>query len=1572
MAQDRVLGHISQWDGLYPASVVLHNPVDRPGPYSITAYNAAGTSLGTVTGTLASKETSTNLARDFFGSTDVAYASVSSSTGVHVGVLYRRAGTTHASVYVVEARDSVQTWRIFPSTMKATWNGFAVVNLGRSTTDIVVHAFDTQGSIQNSRVVASALSPGHKALVVLDAASITAGGCEIAAQQPVCLVGFSGTEDHQVFTLMPASPAAGSTQTRILPHVTRTTSPVKTRILIGNSGETTQSYVLEGFDEGGRRVATVQDRISARTSLGVTPSDLFDRTDVGHIVVRADAAVFVFAAYHQEDSPAHFSAVPATPHQSRFWRLFPDRAPDIWDGFAVVNVGQRAADIWMRRNDDASAPTRIIENLPPMGKALFVIPPEPEASTSMDITSAQPLVLLSLRGHQGSNFVWSSPASPIVDLGVHRFDFQDGAAALQAGHTCVTPQHAYSAERGFGFTSDAGAGMDGSQHQWTIFNRRIGIEEAIPSAVLSEATVDCIRSSRRGTLEFRVDVPPGTYDTTVWVGDVTTPLHQIRLEVNETVSDIERADINTTRGQFWNDSFPFFGFSVPRTLRVVAPEGFVTCRLSGMPDSDRPIEWTYLQDEDPTQDPTTKTVVLTPAFRLAALQAMTLCPAADQPLVFQDGRLEIGDAPADTQLQDALDAFNSLDLEAALQGFEELQAPHLQAARAAGIFWVAGHPGTWRDEPQLLERAQTGLDVALALDPLNSALERLTLELDMARQAESYRQALGYAANGQSSSENLGRSCSLTEAFTTNQAYYRKGRILWLRNRGGLDPRRVTASWERAQWLAGQLDGTWGDINPFVRLYATDIWTNEDGPWRVNDWPNLIGEGPDWARALVSNLNIWIDLFEWWSIFRQSPEGDIGGGWSDDVEIMPAFGLMGLALRNTSQINEAAVLQFADGIWNSNTIDRTRGYQAQYADVEHTAEPTGNILHVVPMMRDGHPQGLERVMISAKTFSEFFLADATASPLAHRHFKGNHMSATQIALSQDHPDHRTDIPLNGRVTTPFPFLIWSTGNPGIAEPLRDWIDAWIGDAQRTDKNKPAGVFPNAVWCPPGFDEIGYPQTQDWFSAHTGFGQFTAFPSYQYYLYNLAGFFHIWTGDESYLSVHDTLRDLALMWDAHGRPSLPATPDADPQLWAGGKLGSLANGSMLNLKLATGESSWDAYLEKFGSSYGKFVLDPADTSPIDALAGPAETVIASWPYRTTEGVMTDRILVPGWADVISYYIGADVFSVFFGMPIYAVSWENTSRLFAAAVTQSSDNTLEATTFLFADHDRTVGIRFWHLTPGSDYVLEAGPCAGPGITPEAFDQSVAFTYADRGDGTSFTLPPRTPYGIRVRPIQQTSSSKTRAFTLKPDLGLSESDITWVEGAHQLDITVHNLGSETARDIVVVVFAGYSTESPVAAEARIAEIAAPIDLVPRTQTLRIDIEATHPPKDDEPVPNAYTVVLDPDNHIDESCERNNTAVFGFGSSIGPSMPPMITDIVEQPDSSPAAFTITGRNFLPDTMALVSGDREDGFEVHFMTDSELRLVIPAGAPPRTYLISLKNPDGQSSNWVPVVIGSD
>lgn len=1149
---------------------------------------------------------------------------------------------------------------------------------------------------------------------------------------------------------------------------------------------------------------------------------------------------------------------------------------------------------------------------------------------------------------------------------VQRFDFQPAGAALETGYLQVLPTDDYSAAVGHGFTNRPRLGSNSAGK--LFYNNTVPLDVAVASGVLSAKTQDAVLSDRR--FVFRVDVPPGIYDVTLWLGDVGTPTHQVRAAVNGEIIDVERMDTNRYRGTFWttggqNPQTIKVGNAVPKRVRADASAGFIEVVVDRAPYGTSPITWDYLPDECPSPPPPANpiTALMVPAFSAAGLQALELHPLADPPLGLAGGLLVPLAAPADPQLAAALAAYNAGDIEGAKDLALALPDGNLAAAKANLLFWIAGHPAIYERETELLDLADFLLDRWMTLNPNDYGVDDLRLDLDLARNAEFYRSALGYAAYPQGAAENLGRSCSLVENFDADHPYARKGQILFLRNRGGLDPRRCTVSWERAEYLAEQLDPVYGAVNPHVRLFAHDQWSNDGMPWARTDWAAVAGPGPDWARSLMASLNTHIDLFEWWIVHRQSAEGDIGGGWTDDVEIVPAFGLLGFVLNGMSPILEEGTIGFIDALWSdSGIIDTDAGYQAVYSDVEHSAEATGNSLQIYPMLAYGDPEGIERILKTARTHDTFFLDDDVPG---HRHFIANHLGATQIGVNVD---HRWEMPLNGRAFAPIPWLVWYSEHPGADVMMRDWISAWAEDARNPIPGKPDGVFPNSAHSeihPPGdVRHVGIPGG-DWWGTSSTFGVLYGVPSYQNYLYGMMGYQYLRTQDPAFRFPYDAAKTLTESWVAAGEPVVGSAPvQGAEDIWAGSKIKGPSATAMFDVARLTGISDWDAHIGSYGTLYDRFVLDGGTngatlSATLDSVNA---QVVGKWPFRTTEGVMTDRILLPGWFSMIPFFIGADITNVYYGMPVHMVTWSDTGRLFAAAVSKSTPTEVSATLYRFADTPQDVAVNVWGLELGAGYVLEAGPAPALGVFTATVAQSVAFTFTERGQAVPFTLPGRAEYAVRI--LRTAAAPSTPG--LRPDLAVAPRDITLVGG--QTQVILHNIGAADANNVMVQLFDGPDASGVPVAAGRLVKLEAPTDLdVPLSSLLK-----THTftfPFAPATLPAQVTVKVDPYGAIDEVTELNNTVTAWVGGASAELPAPMMVELSPTATTAGAQLTVDAKNLQLGLQVLDFEQPSGDFTVTFVSATQARISVGSAAASGTHLLSLVNPDGKTSNVLPLEV---
>ena len=139
---------------------------------------------------------------------------------------------------------------------------------------------------------------------------------------------------------------------------------------------------------------------------------------------------------------------------------------------------------------------------------------------------------------------------------------------------------------------------------------------------------------------------------------------------------------------------------------------------------------------------------------------------------------------------------------------------------------------------------------------------------------------------------------------------------------------------------------------------------------------------------------------------------------------------------------------------------------------------------------------------------------------------------------------------------------------------------------------------------------------------------------------------------------------------------------------------------------------------------------------------------------------------------------------------------------------------------------------------------------------------FTLREVSDGVRVTLPAGRAMVLEVRQVKPAPAARRLA-----DLGISRADIRYDERGHLL-VDLHNLGSLPADDVEVAFYDGDPRlGAPLLGRRTVSHIEPPDRLVP--QIVRVGIE-WRPSRERHEI----TVVVDPDETIEEISERNNTA--------------------------------------------------------------------------------------------------
>ncbi len=594
-----------------------------------------------------------------------------------------------------------------------------------------------------------------------------------------------------------------------------------------------------------------------------------------------------------------------------------------------------------------------------------------------------------------------------------------------------------------------------------------------------------------------------------------------------------------------------------------------------------------------------------------------------------------------------------------------------------------------------------------------------------------------------------------------------------------------------------------------------------------------------------------VDLSEWWIRYRQSPRGDIGGGWSDDVELVGLFGYYGYVGRGVSERCIQGTGKLISGVWNLSEVDPEIGYSQPMADAEHTAEPTGNTLGMMMQLDYGNPTWIERSMKTGKLIRDLW---TDYNKNGHRHFRANFMGATQVGTG----DRMNDSWINYRAVSPATSVLSYNGNPTIAKLYTEIADSWLAAAMSTDRGKPKGVIPAEVSFPDAI--IGGTNSPNWYTASHPIGTVNhdwIRQSYKGYLLSILFAAYNVTQDPKYLEPLRLEYDLAVK---HGY-----APESPSPLKRSGRK------RIVKVNAPDGSDLWVAanlaQTEKW--LVAKQMLEGRD-GPLQNLWSKDEIIESGqsawehvhtyWPISTSEAGPTDRVGFPGIINPFFIYTGGS-----WGGPLLkaAVTYENTTRHFAAAVVAADTQGLRICYYSLTPESRTIGIVPWELEVGGTYRLVYGVDADDDGRIDTVAEEREFIFPQHGSPIPVDVAPRTNYVIQIDQLKRGKPAGPA-----PDPGLSAEDIRYYPERNLLTARIHNVGSLPIRNVKVAFYDG----DPAAGGERITvlsipNIEAPNDLEPRMVSVGVNRDLRQPTD--------IYVVIDPDNEIaNEITTFNNMA--------------------------------------------------------------------------------------------------
>lgn len=1057
------------------------------------------------------------------------------------------------------------------------------------------------------------------------------------------------------------------------------------------------------------------------------------------------------------------------------------------------------------------------------------------------------------------------------------FDFGSRSSPLMQLYTGITSTTQYSTERGYGLLGPAEE-FSVTPRMLTEVNPNVLQRKWVYEEYSNDLTVDGIRSE--DLVSFRVDLPNGTYRMVLWLGDLEKGIYSMNISINDEWL-IEGADAFHTvhRSAYFEyqpnprdpeKKYLNYGMPHPYYLEFNVTEGFVVVNVSGN-DSEY---WDLLAQEKRKEPASsylswmsTGTIKKSKGqepwkyiggpFTNASVLGLDIHPIPDLPLNGELGELEADHDIDSVQVMNGVSAANAGNLEGAFHHWklameEDLGGRNMLARSQLGMI-LAGSLGLDR-EIDILPLVEE--DLIRNTDQRGDPAHReLFTWVDIANRGLHFEfNRTTYAGDGVKKGHFLeaNKAFVLLDQIPEISPLFPKIRLWAARCLMNLDPHRWTSASGTALEIMEGLRHLDPD-NVYIRMYLDT--TRDDPPtweiptpvisttgvydnWTLRDYNSGFEGAPVWASLIHEELGWLYDVTDWWVEERMQENGYLGGGWTDDVEMIGLFGFDALISEGADDLSLEGAGRFVDGMLSSGQVNMELGFSEAFADVEHTAELTGDSLPMMIAVDFGNPKWIEFSMKTAVLMRDLWMGE---NERGWFQFRSNYLSATRVGAGGQAEDSW----INFRAVLPALWAWWYSNDPAVEELIVDWADSWVNAALSTDKDKPMGIIPAGIGWPDG--EIGGHNSPNWYTAAHPSGSVNydwAPQKYKSYITTLLE------------TAFDATRNLTflepLRLEAVIAKEYIDEPVMDPVIgsrsWAGKVLGQKAI------------DTYHGLLDKYqlpGSSPSSTLWRPQTV--VESCENGYNYIRKCYPLMTTEASATDRVLFVGVINPFQIFTGGSVGGALLAPQF---TYSGLERDFAAMVRDANAVSANISIYGFFEGDREAALMPWALEIGGSYSLELGPDEdGNGIMDSVKTRST-FNYLTRGQKILFNLTGDAEYLLSVKRIIEGSGLRPRmpdpAFDLEDEVIIDKENGT-------VTIKVHNIGSEDIEELDIYLYEDLDGGLRQIGGAEGISLSFPVELEPSIEMFDLHIW-------NEPWIGEVVIIIDPENEILEISDSNN----------------------------------------------------------------------------------------------------
>jgi hypothetical protein len=564
---------------------------------------------------------------------------------------------------------------------------------------------------------------------------------------------------------------------------------------------------------------------------------------------------------------------------------------------------------------------------------------------------------------------------------------------------------------------------------------------------------------------------------------------------------------------------------------------------------------------------------------------------------------------------------------------------------------------------------------------------------------------------------------------------------------------------------------------------------------------------PLWAHRQIEDLRLVEQFVNWWIDHRQIPagqegSGELGGGLSDDSDLLHQWTPLYLMGSEPEKVraSQAAALE---AIYRSGMI--TDGLNTIRADELHSYEEGINTVAQYGQMNRGSPRAIERLMATARRYPEM----TAVNPAGHRHFLSNSFSTHDFSSEGPWGRQRGN---NFLMFHPGILLVEWNGSPRTRDIILQTLDGFLAHGKPAAGQNGGGT--GVVLDSPIDWRTDQAFTVTGPGGNTTGGGLTGATTSFWAAWS-------WTHDDKYLGP-------LLANGPGGINGLGPDVMSDlgkREVWGPMFVAATRGGDSYRLSNTGGQGS-PLGMARFGAWQ-----TTGDKTYLEALyAAEIQSGTQRMGMMTTGELWTDRVQMPSEMLQRSRLggVGSRRGQTF---PGNVVSWRFAGSQTSTAGADSVAILLPEAT---PDHFRVIAFNV------TDQPVEA-TLIGAGVTPGrwALSQGVDADNDDRADAPAtsilafepgaevpLTLPPKQAVVLDMRMTQAGTPMAQR-----PDVGLDPEDVA-VSG-RTARVTIHGLGgvASPAGEALIEDASG-----AVVARAPFGALAAPDDLLPKTETVRV----------------------------------------------------------------------------------------------------------------------------------------